>query len=263
MLFITICHLGSFLQSAAIGQLFSVGVPVFLFISGFLYGKKEIRTWMDWGKKRWVSLMFPCYIWMILLVITGILTNMDVTNGKSCWLVLFNLQGLSFLSDAANWAQMSGGLGHLWFLTALMLCYACLPLLQKAQPWIQARSKGSIIYLLLAAFLLKCIFDYTLGIHLGYLLTFSIGYFWSRIWSVPSSRAVVGWCCVAAASCALRVGGKVLWDDSFLYNQVIVSISQTLLAISIFQILYWCHSQSRKMTPYIDKRGGYHNILTS
>lgn len=256
MLFIIVCHLGAFYDSSAIAQLFNVGVPIFLFISGFLYGKKDIHSWLNWSKKRWISLMIPCYIWMILLATTGILTHIEVTNGQSCWLVLFNLQGISFLIDAAKWAQMSGGLGHLWFLTALMQCYACLPLLQKAQPWILARSKGWFIFLILAAFLTKCICDYTMGIHLGYLLTFSIGYFWSRIWSIPSPKAVLGWCCLAVACCAIRVGGKVLWDDTFLYNQIIVYITQTLLAISIFQVLYRLHSQTRKTIPCIDMQGG-------
>ena len=73
---------------------------------------------------------------------------------------------------------------------------------------------------------------------------------------MPSFRAIVVWCIVAMASCALRIGGKILWDDTFLYNQVIVYISQPLLAISIFQILYWINIQTRKATPYIDKQGG-------
>lgn len=256
MLFIIICHVGQYYGSAAIGQLFNVGVPIFLFISGFLYGKKEIHTWMDWGKKRWFALLIPCYVWLLLLVITGLLTHIEVINGQSCWLVLLNLQGISFLIDAAKWAQMSGGLGHLWFLTALMLCYAILPLLQKAQPWILARSKGGIFCLIIAAFLTKCICNYTVGVHLGYLLTFSIGYFWSKRWSMPSSRAIVVWSCIAIVSCALRVGGKMLWDDTFLYNKVIVYISQTLLAICIFQILYWLHYQTRKSLSYTDMQGG-------
>ena len=256
MLFIVICHLGAFYNSALISQLFNVGVPIFLFISGFLYGKKDIHTWWNWGKKRWISLMIPCYIWMILLHLSGVVANIAVANGQSCWLVLFNLQGISFLVDAANWAQMSGGLGHLWFLTALMLCYACLPLLQKAQPWVQTRSKAGIACLLLAAFVLKCLCDYTIGLHLGYLLTFIIGYFWSKRSSMPSSKAVVGWCCMAMACCALRVGGKALWDDTFLYNQIIVSISQTLLAISIFQVLYWMHTQTRQSILHIVALGG-------
>lgn len=200
--------------------------------------------------------MVPCYIWMILLLLSGVVEDIAVTNGQSCWLVLFNLQGISFLVDAANWAQMSGGLGHLWFLTALMFCYACLPLLQKAQSRIHTLSKPGIVCLLIGAFMLKCLCDYTIGLHLGYLLTFSIGYFWSRIWSKPSFKAVVGWCCVAVVSCALRMGGKVLWDDTFLYNQIIVSVSQTLLAISIFQVLYWAHSQTRQTIPHIAAWGG-------
>ena len=46
MTMIVICHLLSIMQNyymIALSQFFSIGVYIFLFISGFLYGKKEIN----------------------------------------------------------------------------------------------------------------------------------------------------------------------------------------------------------------------------
>lgn len=254
MLFIIICHL-AFYHSSVVGQLFNVGVPIFLFISGFLYGKKDINTWLNWSKKRWISLMIPCYIWIILLVIMGMLTPVEVINEKSCCLVLFNLQGISFLVSSANWAQMSGGLGHLWFLTALMLCYTCIPILQKVQPWILTRNKIEIIILILSAISLKILCAYTVGINLEYLLIFSIGYFWSKKWRLPSSRAILIFFILAIISSILRAGAFTLWKDTILYHTIILRISHTILAICIFQILYWLHNQTRKAIPCIEMQG--------
>lgn len=256
MLFIIICHLGTFYHSSVVGQLFNVGVPIFLFISGFLYGKKDIHTWLNWGKKRWFSLMIPCYIWIILLATTGILTHIEVTNRQSCWLVLFNLQGISFLVSSANWAQMSGGLGHLWFLTALMLCYTCIPILQKVQPWILTRNKIEIIILILSAISLKILCAYTVGLNLEYLLIFSIGYYWSKKWSIPSFKSIIIYFSLAVVSGILRVGAITLWKDTILYHPICLHITHTVLAICIFQILYWLHYQTRKSLSFTDMQGG-------
>lgn len=60
------------------------------------------------------------------------------------------------------------------------------------------------------------------------------------------------------------MGGKILWDDSFLYSYVIVGISQPLLAIAIFNILYGTFASIKQknyhilyqlggVTQYIDK----------
>ena len=37
MLFIVICHIGTYFDSGIVGQFFQYGVQIFLFISGYLY----------------------------------------------------------------------------------------------------------------------------------------------------------------------------------------------------------------------------------
>lgn len=55
MWFIVVCHLGSRFDSSAIAQLFNVGVPMFFMISGYLYGKRQIRKPAIWLFKRYLS----------------------------------------------------------------------------------------------------------------------------------------------------------------------------------------------------------------
>ena len=251
MLFIIICHVGQYYGSAAIGQLFNVGVPIFLFLSGFLYGKKDISRWSEWSIKRWCTLTIPIIIWLTILQLAGTVLYEEQPSTLSWLLVVLNLEGLSFIVDAGRWAQMTGGLGHLWFLTAIMLCYACIPVLQKARPWICSLDIAKTSLLIAGAIIVKCSCDYWLGVHLGYLLTFSIGYFWSRSFQSPNTWGVLLWCAIAVVCCALRMGGKILWDDSFLYSYVIVGISQPLLAIAIFNILYGTFASIKQKNYHI------------
>ena len=53
---ILLCHLSSWFGIAALAQLFNVGVPVFLLISGFLYGGKAISVW---GGEVWFDMTMP------------------------------------------------------------------------------------------------------------------------------------------------------------------------------------------------------------
>ena len=59
MLFVIICHLGSYFGLAFVGQLFNVGVPIFYLISGYLYGNAEIKDIRTWLCKRLIRLYIP------------------------------------------------------------------------------------------------------------------------------------------------------------------------------------------------------------
>lgn len=258
MMFIIVCHLSTYFGSAAaaVNNLFNVGVYIFLFLSGFLYGKRTISRWSDWYRKRWVTLMLPLYIWFVLVTLAACVFQKSAPDAFSWVLILSNLQGLIFLVGACEWGILTKGFGHLWFLTALMICYAALPLLQKWRPKVSELSSGRITLLLFSVLAAKIACDYWLEIHITYLLTFCIGYFWSRSYKIPSCKGAFIWCIVAAMSCAIRIGGKMLWDDTFLYSQVIVEFSHTVLAVAIFNVLYFVHHKLTTSTQHIDTRWG-------
>ena len=115
MFFIIICHLVSesnnnFIVQTA--QFFNVGVYIFLFLSGYLYGKKKIENNKEWLIGRAKKIMIPTYCFVVFLTLIHIMRNtMDF---KYIFIHLFDLQ------------YYLGGLGgaqHLWFVSIIMICY--------------------------------------------------------------------------------------------------------------------------------------------
>ena len=48
----------------------NMGVQVFFFISGFLYGHKDIQDWIRWYKNRFKKIYFPFIITAIVFYVT-------------------------------------------------------------------------------------------------------------------------------------------------------------------------------------------------
>ena len=122
----TICYYTFIPQHEHLGQLFNSGVGIFLFLSGLLYGSKydkkyDLSFYIGRLKKIW----FPVMIWSTLLFV---MQGCHSVHGLI--LVLLNLEGLSFLNNKViTFSTGIDGTGHLWFITAIMMCYLLLPLL--------------------------------------------------------------------------------------------------------------------------------------
>lgn len=122
---ILFCHLFEAFGMAGSG-LFYVGVPIFFAISGFLYGKREIHNWQEWALRRTKRLYLPYLMFIapaLLLYMSFVPDKMPVS--VAC-MYLFNLQGVS---------GGVAGLNHLWFVTAIMVCYMFIPCFQSLRRW--------------------------------------------------------------------------------------------------------------------------------
>lgn len=93
-------------------------MQIFLCISGFLYGQKEIGNVVSFYHNRIKKILVPYYI---VFIPYGILQFLFARNVFS--LRLF-LRGL-----IAGNAVLKGG-GHLWFVPLILLCYVGTPLLE-------------------------------------------------------------------------------------------------------------------------------------
>lgn len=112
----------------------NVGVQIFLAISGYLYGNKNIVDWSKWFKDKIKKLYIPYIIYIILIFPIYQLFTDNV----------FNLRNLLVYICDLQWILGSvEGLAHLWFMTAIALCYTLTPFLQKI------RNKVSIAFLAL------------------------------------------------------------------------------------------------------------------
>ena len=78
MISIVLCHIMEELNSELLNmfsQFLSIGVYIFLFISGYLYGKKYITDIKQFYKGRILKILLPMYIFIIALYIITLFTN--------------------------------------------------------------------------------------------------------------------------------------------------------------------------------------------
>lgn len=119
MISIIICH---FLQSIDIkyAWIFNIGVQVFLSLSGYLYGKKNISDWNNFFIGRFHKICIPYLIYVIIVLVLYDFFISDLTwKNYACYLL-----GIQAVCGGVN------GLQHLWFITAILLCYLTVPVLQ-------------------------------------------------------------------------------------------------------------------------------------
>lgn len=117
MLMIISCHIMQY-YDFELAWWFNVGVQIFLCISGFLYGQKNIDNATDFYNKRLKKILIPYYLVFISFGIIGFLFARDVFSIKNFAMGLFLCSTIK-------------GAEHLWFITTILMCYLITPLLQE------------------------------------------------------------------------------------------------------------------------------------
>lgn len=95
MLAIVLCHL---LQaySNRWAFVFNIGVQVFLALSGYLYGRKIISNWRQWGMGRVKRVYTPMFLFLIIVLPLYLVFHREVFSWKAYALNFLNLQGIPF-----------------------------------------------------------------------------------------------------------------------------------------------------------------------
>ncbi len=142
MILIVSCHITQGYDKQ-IAFFLNVGVQLFFLISGFLYGKVEIPSMIDFYKKRIVKIYLPFII--VVLLFTGIYKIFGVESLSWRQLIpyAFNLQAF---------ATPIEGFNHLWFLSVIMICYIITPMVKYL-----LRNKP---YLFLSLLVLGCVVEF-------------------------------------------------------------------------------------------------------
>lgn len=232
VLCILACHLCNEAPIGAIrslGQLFNIGVQIFLMISAFCFGYQgEITDIKQWYLKRIKRLIFPYELFFIALLIIYFLRNFKMlwTNWISC---LVFAQGMQVGVLGAD---------HTWFMTTLIICYLLTPFISKG--WNKIHSKGKekltmgllfVIPLGMAYGVPRYIFIITYHIFF-YAMVYRIGSKWedfkeNKKWNILYFIIL----CVAFMT---RIMGRVMFDGTDLYELIIVSYTQYIAAGCIF-----------------------------
>ena len=127
MLLIMICHTS---RVKFLGTLTTVGISVFLLISGYLYGRRDVRPW-PFLKKRYMTITFPAVVFVLAMAVYYWRHGPNPNIIPTVLLFVFNLQGMNKLYSRIPSVTMGPGILHLWFLTALMVCYLLMLAVKK------------------------------------------------------------------------------------------------------------------------------------
>ena len=103
-------------------QFGAIGVEIFLFISGYLYGDKKWESKNNWLLHRYLKLMPPIWIMTCLVFVSYVVLDQPINIIKKVIVSLLGLQGISFVAGDIHLGGFSG-LGQTWFVTVILLCY--------------------------------------------------------------------------------------------------------------------------------------------
>lgn len=150
----------------------NVGVQVFIVLSGFLYGHKIIDDWGAWYRKRLIKLYIPVSIFLTLILPLYLVFHREAFNIWGMLCNYCNLQGFPFVFGGID---LISGTRHLWFLTAIALCYLSTPFLQTL------RDKADLFFPILCVVLLISykFLPGTYAFIISWIVLYSIGYMYA------------------------------------------------------------------------------------
>jgi len=175
MAMIVWCHLFQAYGVYLLSSIFNVGVQVFFIMSGYLYGRKHIENWAEWGKKRMKKLYVPYLVFVGASLMLYCILKPEMLSWFTPWIYLLNLQGLSPIIPGIS----VSGINHLWFMTAIMVAYFFTPCLQRFQHHPVEGLMISIVLLILAFVLLPMNWVWIVE----WILLYAIGYYSSGIFA--------------------------------------------------------------------------------
>lgn len=193
--------------------LLNIGVQMFLCISGYLYGTKEILNWKDWFFNRLKKLYIPFAIFLIFTI--PILSRTESITLKQIVVYIFNLQGL--LGNIP-------GITHLWFMTAIMVCYIITPILQK----LKSHSSVCFLLLVITAILEYGIFQIRLG-NFSWFFLYSACYFYPNM----KKNSQIGIWIISIVITAYMSIFIIDWETILQYNNWINRLFHDILGLTI------------------------------
>lgn len=243
---IVACHIFQG-ENIVLAWWFNVGVQIFLFMSGFIYGTKVIDNPGEYVKKRSQRILVPYYILLLAVTLFYAVFARNLLNLNGFLTNLLVLQG--FGTGLA-------GIEHLWFISYILMCYLVTPVLQAVDISSPKNKKGNYIFKLLLILVGLQIINYAKVINFSIpnFSAYILGYYFSRRHfyydgyhqnkpdqSMRRSLTGIFTACILTTPLVIYLEyfyNKSLFSPLYPYKDILFAWNHTLLGMSLFLAMY-------------------------
>lgn len=236
----------------------NIGVQVFFILSGFLYGTKKIIEPIKWLQRNFVKILLPYYIFLLFAILLYACITPTSLQIKSIIKALFCVGTIE-------------GLGHLWFIGYILLCYFLTPFLYKFSEYIGEKNlKHQLGYIggLLCLYMILGVLTHSY-FKPDRILCYFVGYFSSFLLYRNGGIILkwILWSCVPLAfiSKFFYVYFKFISPNTSLCSPIYrlshIFMGTSLTFVLMFLFLKFKSLRSSKLLTYSDKYSYYVYIV--
>ena len=238
ILFAHIAHANGYMN---VGELLITGVPLFLFVSGFLVGIKPVPHNTSWLSKKAKRILVPYYILLIVVLILYLLLQTEPFKIKQ-WIILFaELQGLTnflFYNDLTGYySPLAQGLGHFWFVTIIMICYLLVPLFEKVCEF-RFWKKHSIAIIVTTVFVVQPVLLFY-NVQISALVVFFLGYLFAKNGIEMTGKKFISMTLAMILLFGCRLIMRNYIDGTLIYNHYIANLSNSAIGLWIVALFFY------------------------
>lgn len=217
---------------------FNLGVQIFFFISGYLYGNRTNTSinLREWYTKQYFKIVIPV---AILVLYSAIIDRFVYNISYSKLLILGNLLGLGGFYGTLT------TLSHTWFISYILICYLVTPLLQRIN-YTNMKEK-EIAKTLLSLALLLFLFQFfgVSQINSAWIFNYILGLFFGNCY-IKNKRSYKRFVITIVSISIIVLIPRLLLQYSLSlsnnildhFKEYIFNWSHMLLGSSIFLVLY-------------------------
>lgn len=211
----------------------NLGVQIFFFTSGYLYGKKEIENCITFFKTRIKKILFPTsIIIIIMIIIEKLFLNLEYSPLH----ILCNILGFGGFSKTVS------SLSHTWFVSYILICYLITPALQSL--FKNGKNKLLTLFGIIITLLMFKYFGVTF-INELWIINYILGYFFSHCCISDNSKkyflAIIGMLAIILLPLAVSVQYNMfvfLPPANSYFGSQILALEHILLGCTLFVIFY-------------------------
>ncbi len=249
---ILLCHFFQDAKLSGLGEIFLSGLSLFFIISGFLTGLKPITDGY-WVKCRLKRILIPYYMALVIFLLAIYCFTDEFRLWDAAHLISVT-QGLNYIYWPYHGYGALSGLGHLWYITVILLCFVLTPVLNK----VYNRINFGLEQWYIAIAVLICIVQpllISVGIQSSYIISFLIGFIFAKFnYNVTLKR----WFCVGGIFVlisVIRLAGRHYIDGTIMYDRYIALVSQGAMGFMVFATVFMFGSLAKNRIRAIARSG--------